>query len=220
MLYRAVLFDIDGTLLDTLKDIADSSNRVLARSGFPQHGLEAYKYFVGDGVETLAVRILPENHRDEKTVVGIVEEINNEYYKHWADTTRPYDGIPELLNELTARGLKMAVLSNKSEYTARLTVSRLLPGWHFEAVLGISLSIPKKPDPSGALKISRSLQINTDEFLYVGDTNTDMMTAGAAGMYGVGALWGFRTADELLASGARELLERPLDLLNIINRDG
>jgi phosphoglycolate phosphatase len=216
MIYRAVLFDIDGTLLDTLRDIASSANSVLARFGFPQHKLEAYKYFVGDGMETLAARILPHHQRHENMINKVVKEMNKEYSLHWADTTCPYAGIPELLQELAARGIKMAVLSNKPDSSARLTISKLLPDWHFELILGVSPSVPRKPNPSGALQIARHLNIKQGEFLYLGDTNTDMATARAAGMYPVGALWGFRTADELLENGAQTLISNPLDLLKIL----
>ena len=215
MVYRAVLFDIDGTLLDTLKDIATSANTVLARHGFPEHKLEDYKYFVGEGMEALAMRILPEDRLDEATVSNVVSEINGEYDLHWADTTHPYEGIPELLRKLTDRSLKLAVLSNKPDDSAKLNIYRLLPDWHFEAVLGVSSSRPRKPDPAGALEISRLLNIPSREFIYVGDTNTDMITAKTAGMYPVGVLWGFRTADELLAAGARSLISSPLDLLKL-----
>ena len=214
--YKAVLFDIDGTLLDTLQDIASSANKVLARFGFPQHELEAYKYFVGDGMEALAVRILPGNHRDETTVAKVVACVDSEYSQHWSDTTHPYDGIPELLQALTARGLRMAVLSNKPDYTAKLTVSRLLPLWRFELVLGVRPSVPRKPDPAAALEITEHLNIFPSEFLYLGDTGTDMQTAEAAGMCAIGVLWGFRSADELLMSGAKALISNPMDLLEIL----
>ncbi len=216
MAYRAVLFDLDGTLLDTLQDIASSANRVLGHFGFPQHELEAYKYFVGDGREALAVRILPSNHRDATTIAKVVMCIDTEYSQHWADTTRPYEGIPELLQALTVRGIKMAVLSNKPDDSAKLTVSRLLPHWRFELVLGVRPSVPRKPDPAAALEIAERLKIVPSEFLYLGDTDTDMKTAEAAGMCPIGVLWGFRTADELLANGAKALISNPIDLLKIL----
>jgi phosphoglycolate phosphatase len=216
MHFKAALFDIDGTLLDTLVDIANSANTVLARFGFQQHKLQAYKYFVGDGIEALALRILPDDRRDEATINKIANEIDSEYTQHWADNTHPYPGIPELLQSLTVRGIKIAALSNKSDSSAKLTVSRLLPDWHFELILGVSPSIPRKPDPLGALRIAQNLKIKPDEFLYLGDTDTDMKTANSAGMYPVGVLWGFRTADELLASGAKVLIHTPLDLLKIL----
>jgi phosphoglycolate phosphatase len=216
MAYRAVLFDLDGTLLDTLEDIASSANRVLRRFGFPPHELEAYKYFVGDGREALAVRILPSDHRDAASVAEVVSCVDAEYSQHWADTTRPYDGIPELLQALTVSGIKMAVLSNKPDDSAKLTVSRLLPNWQFELVLGTRPHVPIKPDPAAALEIAERLNMLPSEFLYLGDTDTDMKTAKGAGMCPIGVLWGFRTADELLASGARALLSRPADLLRIL----
>jgi phosphoglycolate phosphatase len=216
MTYRAVLFDLDGTLLDTLQDIASSANSVLTRFGFPQHKIEAYKYFVGDGRDTLAVRILPSSQRDEATVAKVIACIDSEYSQHWSDTTRPYQGIPELLQALTDRGIKMAVLSNKPDDSAKLTVSKLLPCWRFELVLGIRPSVPRKPDPAAALEIAERLNIFPSEFLYLGDTDIDMKTAEAAGMCPIGVLWGFRTADELLASGAKALISNPLDLLKIL----
>jgi phosphoglycolate phosphatase len=216
MAYRAVLFDLDGTLLDTLADIANSANKVLGHFGFPQHELEAYEYFVGDGREALAVRILPSSHRDATTVAKVVACIDSEYSQHWADTTRPYDGIPELLRSLTVRGIKMAVLSNEPNDSAKRTVSRLLPYWRFELVLGVRPTVPMKPDPTAALEIAERLKIVPSEFLYLGDTDTDMKTAEAAGMCPIGVLWGFRTANELLVNGARALIANPIDLLKIL----
>jgi len=216
MAYGAVIFDLDGTLLDTLEDISSSANSALCRLGFPVHERQAYRRFIGDGVETLAARILPDGHRDAATVARVVASIDTEYGRHWADNTRPYDGIPELLQELTARGMKMAVLSNKPDDSAKLTVSRLLPHWRFELVMGARPGVPLKPDPAGALEIAERLDLPPGEFLYLGDTGTDMKTAAGAGMFPVGALWGFRSAEELLAGGAKALLSHPADLLKIL----
>ncbi len=216
MMYRAVLFDLDGTLLNTLQDIAASANTVLGRFGCPQHEVEAYRYFVGDGMEALAARILPSDHRDTATVAKAVSCIDSEYSQHWADTTRPYDGIPELLQALTVRGIKMAVLSNKPDGSTKLMVSKLLSLWRFELVLGARPSVPRKPDPAAALEIVKRLNISPGKFLYLGDTGIDMKTAKAAGMCPIGVLWGFRTADELLDSGAKSLISNPMDLLKIL----
>jgi len=216
MAYKAVLFDLDGTLLDTLQDIADSSNRVLARFGFPQHEVEAYKYFVGDGIDVLASRILPDEHRDQATVDEVAASVNTEYSQHWADTTHPYPGIPELLQALTVRCIKMAILSNKPDHSAKMTVSKLLPRWQFELVLGARPSVPKKPDPAVALEIAERLNVLPREFLYLGDTGTDMQTATAAGMYAIGVLWGFRSANELLTNGAKALISSPMDFLKFL----
>ena len=214
--YRAVLFDLDGTLLNTLRDIADSVNAVLVRSGFPQHPVDAYRYFVGDGVENLARRVLPPERRDPETVARTRAAIDTEYTQHEADTTRPYPGVPELLSALTGRRVKMAVLSNKPNHSVQSTVAALLGGWHFDVVFGARPSVPIKPDPSGALEVARLLGLRPADFLYLGDTGTDMKTAVAAGMYPVGALWGFRTADELLAAGAKELVQYPTGLLKLL----
>ncbi|MBI2831058.1 MAG: HAD family hydrolase [Chloroflexi bacterium] len=220
MKHKAVLFDLDGTLLDTLKDIADSVNIALACLGFPQHELEAYRYFVGEGRDVLAVRALPENRRDPITVRKLGDRIDEEYAKCWANNTRPYPGVTELLDALASKGIKMAVLSNKPHDSVELTVSGLLPQWRFEIVLGASPSVPKKPDPAGALRIAQSLDISPPDFLYLGDSGIDMKTATAAGMFPVGALWGFRTADELLSGGARALVQKPVELLQLLNHGG
>lgn len=216
MTYKAVIFDLDGTLLDTLEDIANSANTVLARFGFPQHELEAYKYFIGYGRKFLVMSILPTSHRDESTVAKVASYLDTEYDLHWADHTRPYEGVPELLQALTVHDIKMAVLSNKPDDSTKLTVSKLLADWQFELVLGVRPYVPEKPDPAAALEIAERLNILPSEFVYLGDTNTDMNTAVAAGMRPIGVLWGYRTADELLAAGAEALITRPIDLLKML----
>lgn len=214
--YKAVLFDLDGTLLNSLDDLANSMNTVLAKMGFATHETEAYKYFVGEGVEKLALRALPESNRDEDTVLQCVSAMKDEYGQHWADHTRPYPGIPELLTALTERGVRKAILTNKPHDFTCILVERLLSSWNFDAVLGADKDFPKKPDPTGAIHVAEKLAIATDAFLYVGDSGVDMKTATAAGMYAVGALWGFRTAPELLENGAAALIKKPVDLLNYL----
>lgn len=216
MKYKAVLFDLDGTLLNTLQDLADSVNSVLSSYGFPEHGLEAYKYFVGDGIEALAQRALPERHRDKATLAKCITAIREEYRKRWANNTRPYQGIPDLLDALTARNIKLVILSNKPDDSTKATVSKLLSKWQFDIIIGASPSVPKKPDPKAALGIAQRLDIPASEFLYLGDSGIDMKTASAAGMYPVGALWGFRTAEELTANGAKALIRNPSELLGLL----
>ena len=217
MNFRAVLFDLDGTLLDTLDDLADSANLALRRLGLPEHAAEAYKLFVGNGIENLVRRAVPENRRDAATLAECLKLTRENYAARWAEKTRPYEGVPQLLDALTARDMSMAVFSNKPEDFTRLCVERLLATWHFEIVLGATPALPKKPDPAGAHEIARHFQLPPAEVLYLGDTDTDMQTAVAAGMFPVGALWGFRDAKELTASGARVLIERPLDLLPLLD---
>jgi phosphoglycolate phosphatase len=215
--FEAVLFDLDGTLLDTLGDIAGTMNRVLAGRGLPTYAAEHYKFFVGDGIEEMVKRALHPVVVGDPEVDAIVLEYRREYKTHWADTSRPYDGVPEMLRGVEARGLRMAVLSNKSHPFTTLMTESLLKGFRFEAVHGAKPEIPNKPDPSGALLIARGMGIAPSKFLYLGDTNVDMRTAHAAGMYPAGALWGFRSADELRASGAAVLLAEPRDLLDLLD---
>jgi phosphoglycolate phosphatase len=215
--YEAVLFDLDGTLLDTLQDLADSMNSVLLSMGFTIHDMEKYRYFVGDGMYNLVLRTLPPDKREEAIIKQCLKKLNEEYGRRWADTTRPYEGIPELLDRLSEMGLKKAVLSNKPHDFTRLIIDKLLPSWSFDVVLGQREGVPKKPDPTAALEIVNKLNVPPERFLYLGDTNTDMKTANAAGMYAVGVLWGFREADELIESGAKVLIKHPNELLNILS---
>jgi phosphoglycolate phosphatase len=220
MRFHAVLFDLDGTLLDTLEDIADSTNAALRAQGFPEHPLSAYRYFIGDGVESLVRRALPPERLEAATLACSAELMRREYSARWADKTRPFPGVPELLDALTACGLPMAVLSNKPDDFTQLCIARLLPHWRFEVVLGAVAGMPKKPDPAAARQIAARLNLPPAQIVYLGDTNTDMQTAVAAGMYPVGALWGFRTASELTASGAEVLLKTPMELLSVLGAPG
>lgn len=217
-LNKCVLFDLDGTLLDSLADLADSMNRVLTRQGLPIHPVQAYRYFVGDGIINLVRRALPIEARKQDIVEDCARLMRQEYALHWADTTRPYPGIAELLDALTARGIQMAILSNKPDALTREVVRTLLPQWNFDAVAGARETTPRKPDPAGALRIARLLHRDPAEFLYAGDTNTDMQTARAAGMFAIGVLWGFRTAEELQKNGAQTLLGAPLDLCSLLDQ--
>jgi phosphoglycolate phosphatase len=212
-LYDAVLFDLDGTLLDSLEDLADSMNEVLRRAGFPVHPVAAYRYFVGDGMEALVRRAVPAGQADETAVGACHAAMREEYGRRYAVKTRPYPGIPELLDGLAARGVRAAVFTNKPHDAAVRMVAELLGRWRFEEVLGIRPDVPRKPDPFGALEVARRMGLDAGRFLYLGDTSTDMLTARAAGMRAVGALWGFRTRDELEAAGAEVLIETPPELL-------
>jgi phosphoglycolate phosphatase len=216
MNYKAIIFDLDGTLLNTIDDIADSMNRVLAAFGFCQHEVGKYKYFVGDGMDLLTRRSLPDSCKDEALISRCISAMKKEYSLHCEDKTHAYDGIPELLDALCAMGKKLAILSNKPHEQTLVVVSGMLGKWKFEPVLGARDGISKKPDPFAALEIANNLKIAPDDILYLGDTQTDMKTALAAGMFPAGALWGFRKADELLEAGAKILFLHPLDLLKFI----
>ncbi|MBA4393273.1 MAG: HAD family hydrolase [Desulfobacca sp.] len=216
MKHKAILFDLDGTLLDTIEDIADSMNQVLSRFGFTRHDTEAYKTFVGDGVESMVRQVLPMESLDDVLVARCVAAMREEYGRRWDKKTRPYPGIPELLDALLQRGFPMAILSNKPHDFSQLVVAKQLSRWPFQVVLGARPSVPKKPDPAAALEIAGIMHLPPNRFLYLGDTSTDMKTAVAAGMFPLGALWGFRTAQELTTHGARALLEKPQDVLHYL----
>lgn len=210
---RAILFDLDGTLLDTLSDLADSMNAVLAGMGFAPHPHDAYRHFVGDGMEALAHRVLPQGQRTSASIERCLNDMRARYRDHWADKSAPYPGIAELLTALSERQLSLNVLSNKPDELTRLMVDRFLPHWPWDQVRGARPEIMKKPDPSAAMAIADQLGLAPGQFLYLGDTNTDMRTAIAAGMTPIGALWGFRDRQELVTSGAKAVIDHPLDLL-------
>jgi phosphoglycolate phosphatase len=216
--HRCVLFDLDGTLVDSLADLANSMNRVLTRQGLPPHPVEAYRYFVGDGITNLVQRALPDEALQQEIIEECVQEMRKEYALRWAETTRPYPGIAELLDALATRGIEMTILSNKPDELTQEVVRTLLPDWRFAAVAGAKDAIARKPDPAGALRIASLLQRVPEEFLYLGDTNTDMRTARGAGMFAIGALWGFRTAEELKDSGAQALISVPIELCRLLDR--
>ncbi|MFO7665933.1 MAG: HAD family hydrolase [Desulfobacterales bacterium] len=216
MKFKAALFDLDGTLLDTIDDLADSMNTVLKKFGFPRHEVEKYKYFVGDGMDVLVRRALPESCRDEELLSRCIKAMKEEYSVHWADKTRPYTGIPELLDAFASSGTILSVLSNKPHAPTTAVVSLMLAKWKFEMVIGVKEDVPKKPDPSAAIGIADNLGIPPQDFIYIGDTDTDMKTAVAAEMFPVGALWGFRTGEELIKAGARILVKNPADLMRFI----
>lgn len=218
MSYRGVLFDLDGTLLDTLQDLADSVNRMLAARGLPIHPLDAYRYFVGDGARNLVTRALPADLRDAATVTQALADYQRDYGLHWADATRPYDGIPELLDELTARGMAIAVLSNKPHVFTEKCVAHFLGRWTFKAVLGQRDRVPHKPDPAGALEAAKIMNLAPSQVLYVGDTATDMQTARAAGMFPLGVTWGFRPESELRENGASAIAHHPSGVLDAIHK--
>lgn len=214
---RAIIFDLDGTLLDTLADLADSGNAALAALGLPPHPDDAYRYFVGLGIEELVRRMLPENKRDPATLMEATALTSTEYKRRWKDKTRPYAGIPELLEALRLRGLPVCVLSNKPQVYTDLTIAEFFPGWPFTYVRGARPEVPNKPHPAGALALAQELALSPGSIVFVGDTATDMKTARGAGMLPVGVLWGFRDEAELSESGARRIIARPMELLHLLD---
>ncbi len=215
---KAIIFDMDGTLLDTIDDISFSMNTVLRRMGLPTFDTRTYRTMVGDGMEMLVKRALPEAMRDDYTIRSYLDAMKKEYSQHCMDSTKPYDGIEQLLDSLVRMDIKMAILSNKPHDFTMAIKDALLGKWPFHAVLGVRDGVQRKPDPGGALSIARILGLRPSEMCFMGDTGVDMKTANNAGMYPVGVLWGFRGARELMESGARLILEKPLDLLDYIDK--
>jgi len=216
MNYKAVIFDLDGTLLNSLEDIADSANSVLSNHDLPTHKPDDYKIFVGSGISELMSRALPEKEKDPDTIDDYVKEFREEYARNWNVKTEPYAGIAAMLDELVSRKIKIAVLSNKLHAFTKQCVDELLPRWKFNIVMGLQNDIPPKPDPTSALQIAKQLNIDPLHILYVGDSDIDMKTALAACMHPVGVLWGFRTKKELQKNGAKTLIEKPQELLDLI----
>ena len=214
--FKAILFDLDGTLIDTLADLADAGNAALRELGFPPHSAEDYKYFIGKGMEGLVRQILPVEASDQQTVDKCLVLAKRYYSQYWKRNSRPYKGIAELLTELEKRGIIKVVFSNKPDEFTGVMIRMLLSKWRFEIVRGALPNVPIKPDPTAALQIAAEVKIKPEKFIYLGDSATDMQTANAAGMYAVGALWGFRTADELLGGGAKVLVKEPREILKLI----
>ncbi len=210
---HAVIFDLDGTLVDSLIDIADAMNRTLSKFDYPTYHYDDYKYFVGNGLKSLVHRCLPDHKKGEERVLECLQVMLQEYGKSYADKTRLYKGIPELLDALTIKGLKKAILSNKADELTQKIASRLLDSWTFEIILGSTDRFPRKPDPESARYISKKLNTPPENILYLGDTNVDMQTANAANMFAIGVTWGFRTREELVENGAKAIIDHPSELL-------
>ncbi|MCX7027009.1 MAG: HAD family hydrolase [Spirochaetes bacterium] len=209
-----IIFDLDGTLADTIVDLAGAVNTVLSFHGLPVFGILEFKLMVGDGFSTLIKRTLPPAKASNTMYFeSIVSEARSRYAIECLRTTKPFKGIPELLADFTGRGIACAVLSNKPQEMTQVMVKSLFPGIFFTAVLGERPGVPRKPDPYSALEIARSVGIQPESWAFVGDSGVDMMTGKAAGMRPWGALWGYRGREELLSGGAETIFETPADLL-------
>ena len=212
--FRAVLFDLDGTLADTLNDLANATNWALAQVGCPPHPVDSYRYKVGDGTRELCARALPADKQE--LTDQVLRLMGRRYDEHCFDLTKLYPGIPEMVSALAERQFKLAVLSNKPDkFTKRMIAYYFNPS-PFAVVRGQLPNVPLKPDPTAAAQIAQELAIAPSRWLYLGDTNTDMRTARGAGMHPVGVLWGFRDRDELLQSGAEHIVAKPQEVLTLL----
>ncbi|NQV24265.1 MAG: HAD family hydrolase [Rhodopirellula sp.] len=213
--FKAVIFDLDGTLLDTLADIGGAANEVLAQRGHSTHTLEAYRHFIGDGVATLFQRILPDGLPTPDVIADCVAEFAISYGRKWNENSQLYPGISDLLDELVRRGIPIAILSNKPHDFVGVCVSEFLSKWNFDPILGQRDNVPRKPDPAGVLEVCQALEVAPDECLYVGDSSVDMLTARNSGALAVGVAWGFRPVEELVEYGAARILDTPAQLLEL-----
>ena len=214
---KIVVFDLDGTLINSLEDLADSANHVLTEHGFPTHPVDAYRYFVGDGVRKLIERILPAEQRNNAQIEQCKAEFVDYYKIHMEDKTSVYEGITELLKALKAHGLKIAVATNKVHSAVAPLMAKYFPGIQFDSLIGQREGIPVKPAPQIMYDIPKETDCSASEALHVGDTATDMQLAHNAGITPVGVLWGYRPLEELQEAGARYIIEHPLDLLEILD---
>ena len=213
---KLVIFDLDGTLLNTIADLAMSVNHALEQCGYPTHDEETYKHFVGNGVEKLFERALPQGEQSPENVQRIKAYFMPFYTAHGSDFTRPYDGMPALLEKLKAAGYKLAVASNKYQVGTEAMVAKHFPNIAFDAVLGQREGIPVKPHPQvvyDVLEITGAEKKNT---IYVGDSDVDMMTAQNAHVRSVGVTWGFRTRNELIVHGAGQIVDTWQELQNVL----
>lgn len=213
--YKGIIFDLDGTLLDTIDDLGNSMNEVLKILKYPTYTRDEYKTKVGGGFKGLALNCLPSDI-DEQTILETTKLFDEIYEKNYISKTKPYDGIMELLNELVSRGVVLAVNSNKRNYYTNILTDKFFSDISFVKAYGEREGIPRKPDPFTALEIIAEMGLNKDEVLYIGDTKTDMLTAKNAGIDSVGVLWGFRDHKELSKYGATYIVEKPEEILEML----
>lgn len=213
MHFKAVVFDLDGTLTNTLDDIAFAMNRSLRLHSLPEFPVEAYKYLVGDGAVMLARRACRER---TDMAPSVLTEYQAYYKDHTNDRSVPYPGIEAMLAALTARGMRLAVFSNKPHADVQTVVKHYFPAVPFEVIRGQIEGVPVKPDPAGALAVAQEMGLEPADFLYLGDTGTDMHCAVNAGMHPVGVLWGFREEEELRESGAKAIIADPMALMELL----
>ena len=213
---KLVIFDLDGTLLDTLEDLADATNWVCAQHGWPGHPVEAFKRLVGNGAPKLLERVTPpEVELTHELRKQLLDEFTQRYTAHKSDKTTAYAGMPQALERLKQAGLTLAVLTNKPDEAAAPIVERYYPGV-FSVVQGALLDLPTKPDPTLLYRLMDRVGAKKETTLFVGDSNVDIQTAKNGGLHSCGVLWGFRTRQELGAEGAEHIVEKPAELAQLI----
>ena len=210
------IFDLDGTLLDTVADLAASTNYALSLCGFPTHETAAYRFFVGNGISKLFERALPEGEKTQENIFEIRKLFLEYYGKHNSELTVPYPGIPELLERLQAKGIQLAVASNKYQHGTEDLIQHFFPKIHFVAVFGQREGIPVKPDPTIVHDILAISKIEKSQVIYIGDSGVDMQTANNAGIESVGVTWGFRPRTELEVFSPTYIVDKPEEIVAIV----
>ena len=213
---KLVIFDLDGTLLNNIADLAAATNQALQYYGYPTHETEAYRFFVGNGINKLLACSLSAGERTEENVLKIRSQFIPYYDEHNADLSRPYPGISELLKTLQQQGIMIAVASNKYQAATRKLIAHYFPEINFLEVLGQREGIPAKPDPSIVNEIMTKAGVKQEDILYVGDSNVDMQTAHHAGVTAIGVAWGFRPRTELEALHPAHIIEKAEELLPLL----
>ena len=213
MKYQAAIFDMDGTLIDSLEDLTDSVNEAMAHYGFKSHTLEECRYFVGNGARKLIERSIPKDKASYSDFVSeVLEYYNGCYKRHLTNKTHPYDGILDMLKRLQEKNISLGVCTNKQQFAADEIISAMFPDNMFGAVIGDQKGLPRKPDPAKVLKIAAQFKIKPERVAYFGDTSVDMETAHNAGFLSIGVTWGFRPKSELIESGAEIIINHPSEL--------
>jgi phosphoglycolate phosphatase len=213
--YSCVLFDLDGTLVDTLADIAAAMNHALAKHGFPPLEPSRYRSIVGNGIQRLAYDALPESEKNDSLAAVVSGEARQYYAEHPADYAKPYPGIAEVLAELKRRQVKTAVLSNKPDEITRLVIAKLFNAGLFDCVTGEQPGVARKPDPESSWELLALMDRTPRQTMFVGDSEIDMETAKNIGCLPVGVRWGFRTADQIEKAGAALIIHHPEEILHI-----
>ena len=216
MNYKAVVFDLDGTLVDSAADLGNAVNRMLESRGYPGHEIPRYQDFIGNGTEMMVRRALPEGSRDDDTVKECLTQFMEDYNINFDVDSVLYEGIPELLDHLAEKSVILTMLTNKPEVITLKLKDSLMSKWDFKVVMGSREGLPKKPDPTGAKMLTEAIEVESSSIVYFGDSGIDMKTAVSAGMVPVGVLWGFRDKEELQKDGAKYIIEKPLDILDLI----
>ncbi|MEG2276411.1 MAG: HAD family hydrolase [Odoribacter sp.] len=213
---KLIIFDLDGTLLNTLGDLAASVNYVLREHRFPEHPLSAYRFFVGNGITKLIERALPEEARQETTIQTLRQEFVAYYQQHKIVLTHPYRGIPEVLNHLNAHGILLAVASNKYHQGTVELIHHYFGTQLFTVIAGQQENVPVKPDPAIVHRIINETGIRTENTLYIGDSGVDMQTARNSNIPSIGVTWGFRPRRELEENGAGQIIDRPQEIISLL----